>query len=343
MKLRLETALVLINLGLGILPSSCSLQESIDQFMEPDLTPPRFLELRPTGGPEVMLVFDETVRPENETITLDSGDRAALEVVEDFSLVLKPLSPLIPGREYRAALTVEDLCGNSCRFVLPVWGWNPDVPGTLINELNPEGSDNNPDCIELYFPEGGNTAGICLYYGTRHYYDFRYILPSLTVGAGDFLIIHCRREYLDNEISETTDKTTSDGKLSSDTAWDIWLPEDQGLSGANGVLTLYDTPGGTLLDGMVYSDREADPEDDYLGWTSRTFDPVGDLYREGGWKFSSEALDPSEAVYSGYTTATRSLCRDSASGDSDTNRDWHTVPTSEKSFGSINTDDVYAP
>jgi len=343
MNLNRGTLTHLLAIQVSILCSACSFHEGSQLLQEPDLTPPRFLEVSPTESPEVHLIFNETIKTECNMITLDSGESVLLEVFDSTTLALIPQSELIPGHLYKAALTVEDLSGNSCRFILPFWGWNPRLPGVLINEMNPKGSDSNPDCIELYFTKGGNTAGLCLYYGTRNYYDYRYVLPDLEVNDGDYLIIHCRRKFLDEEVSEYEDKAVSGGKLSSDDAWDLWLPEDQGLSGANGVLTIYNTPGGILQDGVVYTDRDPDPEDDYLGWTSRTFDPVADLYSEAGWNFSNENINPKEAVFSGESTATRSICRNSQSFDSDSKDDWHTVPTSQKSFGSINTDEVYSP
>jgi hypothetical protein len=323
--------------------SACSLQCGEDLFLEPDLSPPRLLEISPTDSQDVYILFDEPVKAQSESIQLESGETAQLTVLNETTLTLTPQMPLIPGSPYKAALTVEDTSGNSCRFVLLFWGWNPRVPELLINEFNPQGSESNPDCIELYALSEGNTAGICLYYGTRRYYEYRYILPDIELTEGEYIIIHCRREFLSEEISESRDKTISGGKLSSDKAWDLWLPDDTGLSGANGILTIYNAPEGVLIDGVVYSDREPDPEDDNLGWTSRTFDAAADLYQMGAWAFSDESISPKEAIPSYYTTATRSLCRGSSSLDTDSMIDWHTVPTSGKSFGAINPDEEYAP
>lgn len=320
---------------------ACSLEREDGILSEPDLSPPRLLGVSPVDSPEIRFLFNEPVYPGREKIVLDSGDRAVLSREEGNVMVLIPEEDLIPGKLYKAALTVEDGMGNSCRFVLPFWGWNPDIPRLLINELNPEGSGNNPDCIELYTLQGGNSAGMCLYYGTRRHYEYRYILPSLQLETGDYIIIHCRREYIEGEISESSDRTISTGKLSADTAWDLWLPEDSGLSGANGIVSLYSGVDGIMQDAVVYSERSSDPEDDYLGWTARTFDAAADLFEEGEWKFSSEMIPPEEAVSSHNTTGTRSLCRDSSSGDSDSNADWHTVPTGGKSFGYPNSDEIY--
>ncbi len=327
----------------ALLIGGCSLQNDGKILTEPDLSPPRLLNISPGEEAELLILFDEEICPESESITLNSGDRAGLTVRRGSTLCLQPERELIPGREYRAALTVEDMKGNSCRFVLPFWGWNPELPPLLINELNPDGSDTNPDCIELICLGAGSTAGLCLYYGTSRHYDYRYILPPLRIEAGDYIIIHCRREYTDGEISESTDKAVSTGKMSYDGAWDLWLPEDRGLSGSNGIVSIYDSPGGKIMDGVVYSNRTSDPEDDRLGWTAATFDPAADIYEEEGWDFSSEMIPPEEAAYSGYFSATRSLCRSSDSRDSNSSADWHTVPNSSKSFGWVNTDEEYTP
>ena len=308
-----------------------------------DLSPPRLISMETERGQELYLYFNEALYLPEDTVLLDNSIRAALTIRNENCLVLSPEEDLTPGKACVVSLSVEDKQGNSNNFVIRFWGWNPGLPGLVINEFNPEGSDNNPDTIELYCLHEGNCAGITLHYGTKEHSEYRYILPSLDLKGGDFLLIHCRPEGLPEEINERDRKDQSGGKLASDLAWDLWLPEDSGLSGSNGILSLYESPTGDMLDGVIYSDREADPEDDRLGWTSRTFDAAADMYESGDWLFSSEEISPREAVRSDYTTATRSLCRSSSSEDSDRSADWHTVPTGGKSFGEMNSDEVYIP
>ena len=329
-------------MAIGLL-LSCSMKEHWDYDRELDFSPPVLLEMDASGGPEIDFSFDEPVEVPRNLIILDNGIEANLEVREENHLILCPSETLEPGIPRTAELTVEDLKGNSNTFLIRFWGWNPEIPGTLINEFNPQGSGNNPDTIELYFTKGGNTAGMTLYYGTRNHFSYQFILPGVAVKQGDFLLVHCRPEGLSEEKDEIYQKNLSGGKLASDTAWDLWLPEDAGLSGSNGVLSIYDSPMGNPLDCVIYSDRESEPSDDKLGWTSATFDAVCDAYQRGLWDFSSEEISPSEAVRSEKTTGTRSLCRSSDSEDTDRNEDWHTVPTGEKSFGGVNTDEVYTP
>ena len=63
----------------------------------------------------------------------------------------------------------------------------------------------------------------------------------------------------------------------------------------------------------------------------------------GGWLFSGDLIAPEDCVDPDPSTATRSVCRNSVSDDTDSRTDWHTVPTSMSSFGSVNTDEVYVP
>ncbi len=323
--------------------SGCNLQSCKDGSGSLDFSPPVLLEVQPRQGAEVVLIFNEEVHSLNGENLLESGEEVVLASNGEHGVTVTPVQKLSPGKLYKASLAIEDLSGNSCRFILPFWGWNPEVPSLLINEFNPKGSENNPDCIEFYALTGGNCGGMALYYGSSEFYDYRYVFPALEIEAGDYIILHCRREFSNEEVNEIQRKDLSGGKLACDDAWDLWLPEDRGLSGSNGVLSLYTCPGGKMQDGVVYSNRSGDPEDRYLGWTASVFDGVCQMNGAGQWLFSSDLVPPEEAVSSKYTTATRSLCRSHPPEDTNRAEDWHTVPTGKKSFGKANNNSIYAP
>ncbi len=323
--------------------SACNIQNYKVNAKGIDFSPPVLLEIQTRKGPEVELLFNEKVQHKGESCILESGEEILISGEEGNKIIISPEEELSPGKLYKAALTVEDPKGNSCHFILPFRGWNPNVPSLLINELNPKGSKNSPDCIELYASTGGNCAGMALFYGSARFHKYRYIFPPLELKKGDYIIIHCRREFLDNEKDESSQKDECKGKLCSDEAWDLWLTEDQGLSGSNGVLSLYNCPEGEMLDAVIYTNRSSKPDENHLGWTGQTFDQVSQVNSEKQWLFSSDLIPPEEAVSSKQTTATRSLCRNSLSEDSNTAADWHTVPTGKKSFGKANSDEVYEP
>lgn len=247
------------------------------------------------------------------------------------------------GEMYKCRTDVSDDNGNTLSFIIRYYGWNPDIPTLVINEFNPEGSGNNPDTIELYCRDDGNTAGIALFLGTANDYSESFVLPSLDVLEGDYIIIHMRPEGLIGEITETTDKAVSTGKLASDSAWDLWVDGDKAVSGKNGIISLYTNPFGNIIDAVPYSNRITADSEDYHGWTSATIGMIEELSFLDEWENTEGFIRPENAVNSEGTTGTRSICRNSLSEDNNNRDDWHIVPTGEKSFGQINSDNIYIP
>jgi hypothetical protein len=93
---------------------------------------------------------------------------------------------------------------------------------------------------------------------------------------------------------------------------------------------------------VLYSKRSSASDTLYRGFGSgETLERVEELAREGGWAARAETVRPEDAVNPEESTATRSLCRGSASADTDRAADWHTVPTRGSTFGAENSDEVY--
>ena len=197
-------------------------------------------------------------------------------------------------------------------------------------------------------------GGVVLYEGTPGSHDDRLIFPAFEVSTGDFLIIHFKPEGIPQEIDETAAKDLSGGLDASDQAYDFWVREGAGISGNNGVLSLYDRPGGAILDGVLYSDRTSDSDEKYGGFgTLDSWERAQELTADGGWTISGEQVRPEDAVSPEGSTGTRSICRstdsansafpDGASVDTDTAADWHIVPTRGFTFGEENSDEIYVP
>ena len=125
-------------------------------------------------------------------------------------------------------------------------------------------------------------------------------------------------------------------------AWDFWLAEGGGLSGNNGVITVYAAPDGKLIDGVIYSNRTSESDARYRGFGSKATMARADTLAElGGWQFGGDLVAPEDAISSDATTSTRSLSRDSSATDTDRAADWHTVPTRGATFGAPNNDAVH--
>lgn len=332
-----------IYLSCSISPDTELTQSTPDPEEEKEISPPVLLDSRYDEQGNYRLYFNEEIHLIEETAVIEPEQDSWELGTEGRELVL--LWENIPeeAEEYRLSLTVEDLDGNSNWFIIPFWTPQQDQASLLINETNPKGSGNNPDCIEFYCTRGGTLKGISFYLGCCRENNGSYLFPEMEVQEGDYLILHCSPKGTEDECTEITDKTLSGGLLSSEEAWDFWCPEKLSLPGTSALFTLYTLPqDGKIMDCLVYTNREYLEDDEKLGWTSSIYDQLVKL-EPGAWISEGDIIIPSEALWGDNSTATRSLCRSSLSEDSDRAEDWHTVPTSSKSFGVVNTDECYEP
>ena len=95
------------------------------------------------------------------------------------------------------------------------------------------------------------------------------------------------------EVDETLDMAGSAGLDASPSAFDFWVPGGDGLGGNNGVLSLYERPGGAMLDGVLYSNRTSESDELYGGFgTADTLFRARELVSDGGWKIAGEQRRP---------------------------------------------------
>ena len=323
---------------------SCApLQEAKDNSWG-DLVPPVYLGIKATGPREITVEFDEAVTLNPESLALSEELGAVSPRVEGSNLVLETAVAGAPGTEYHVEGQVEDSAGNSTTFLAAVYGFNAAVPDIIINEFTTQGSSNKPDIVELYLASSGNLGGLTLYEGTVGEWETRYVFPAMELPAGAFVVLHYRPEGIAAEVTETTDPTISGGIDATDSAWDIWIPEGDGLTGNNGAVTLTDQPGGRILDAVLYSNRTSSSDTNYRGFgSSRMLAQAEELFAAGAWTAAGVAIAPEDCIDPEDSTATRSISRGSTPNDSDSAADWHITPTRGATFGSTNSDEVYQP
>ncbi len=308
-----------------------------------DLLPPQVQSVQAVGPGEISISFDEEagLRAEKTRIT---PPLAVSDVTGRAKNVVLRGEQQSPGRMYSLEAEAEDAHGNSASFVAQFYGYNARVPRLLINELTPRGSGNHPDLVELKAMTAGNMGGVVLYLGTPARHDARMVFPPFEVPAGSFLLVHLKPTGDPAEVDETGDTALSKGFDVSDTAYDFWLRDSPGLGGNNGVLTLCDRPGGPCTDGVLYSNRTSQSDERYGGFGSDEMRArAEELVAGGAWKAAGARVTPEDAVNPEGSTGTRSICRSSASTDTDRAEDWHVVPTRKATFGAENSDEVYAP
>ena len=308
-----------------------------------DLVPPHLQSVQSLGPGEISVSFDEDARLAVEKTRISP----ALEVKE----VTGPARSVLlrgqvqePGVRYLLESEAQDAHGNSASFAAEFYGYNSRVPRLLINELTPRGSGNHPDVVELKALTAGNTGGAILYLGTPGSCDARLVFPPFDVAAGSLVVVHLKPSGEPGEVDETTDRAASTGFDVSETAFDFWMRDGKGLGGNNGVVSVFDRPGGTCLDGVLYSNRTAESDELYGGFGSAEMRArAEELVGCGAWKPAGPRVTPEDCVNPEGSTGTRSLCRSSASVDTDRPEDWHIVPTRGATIGAENSDEVYVP
>jgi hypothetical protein len=334
---RLLTLLVL----LGI-PAACGPFQDT-RASEVDLRPPQLQGISSIGPAEVRVEFDEEAALVADSIRI-SPALAVTDITGPGRQMIIRGETQTPGRPYTLEAEAQDANGNRASFMADFYGYNGRVPRLLINEFITQGSGNHPDLVELKALTAGNMGGAVLYQGTPSSFDSRIVFPAFAVGEGAFILVHWKPSGDTGEVDETDDMAASTGFDVSDSAWDLWVAGGKGLSGNNGVLSLYDRPGGNCLDGVLYSNRTSQSDELYRGFGSEgTLTRAEELVKDGGWKSGGARVMPEDAVNPEGSTGTRSMCRQSGSADTDTSADWHIVPTRKATFGAVNCDDVYAP
>ncbi|TFG64074.1 MAG: hypothetical protein E4H36_03950 [Spirochaetales bacterium] len=306
-----------------------------------DTHPPVLLGVETRDSGTLILHFDKST----EIITMDIVPGLALSesVCQETDIVLSFSDSQAPGQEYSLEASVRDEKRNSMDFLTSFYGFNPDIPSLLINEFTTQGSGNHPDLVELFVLSRGNLAGVAFYQGTKTVWEDRFVFPGLIVSPGDYILLHCKPQGLPEELNEVSVRDSSGGLDASASAWDFWLDGGTGLSGNNGVLSVYANPYGAIIDAVLYSNRTSASDEDYRGFGSAdTMEKADELAETGAWTASGDLAAPEDAVNPEDSTSTRSVCRNSLSGDTDGKEDWHIVPTGRYSFGRQNSDEVYA-
>ncbi len=308
-----------------------------------DLVPPVYQGIQTIDAKTVAVDFDETVLVDVSSVVVSKSLGKPTATVAGSRLLVATEGASVPGTEYHIEGRVEDGAGNSTTFLAAFYGHNDRVPTVVINELTPQGSSSRPDVVELFVSTAGNLGGVTLYEGTPGTWETRYVFPGLELPAGAYVVVHYRPEGIPEEVTETTDPAESGGVDAVETAWDVWIPEGDGLTGNNGAVTLTGQPFGEILDAVIYSNRTSASDNDYRGFGStRMLYQAEELFAAGAWlSASGNTIVPEDCINPEDSTATRSISRSSESTDTDRSDDWHITPTRGASFGSVNTDEVY--
>src|SRR6056297_3393266 len=219
--------------------SCCSPIPDQRVLLKEDFRPPVFIGTEIPDGSRVLLRFSEAVElvdgcfNSSPELTLDNA------VGRENQLELNFSEAMSPGEEYSLEVTVTDRASNSNTLLAKVYGFNPRIPRVLLNEITTQGSTSNPDKVEIKVLSEGNTAGLAILEGTADFTEHCKILPPVEVAPGDYLVIHFKPTGTPDEIDETDSTIQCTATDASDYGLDFWVFEGSGLSGNNGVISIY--------------------------------------------------------------------------------------------------------
>jgi len=309
-----------------------------------DLDPPQLLGIEVADERTIVIRFSEPISLIRGSLKIDPVIEISKAQLINKEMHVQLLENQNAGKEYSIESTVRDDHGNRLKFISCFYGHNSSVPDICINEFSVRGSGKHPDLVELYASTGGDMAGVCLYFGSSSVWKQQFVFPSFEIPAGTYVLVHFKPEGIADEKDELEDMTVSKGYDSSAEAYDFWLRGGSGLSGNNGVLSLYSAPEGKLLDAVIYSNRTSTSDERYRGFGSRDMlDMVEEIMMQDGWAATEGEITPEDAITPEGSTGTRSICRDATSLDSNTRDDWHIAPTRGASFGRQNGNERYMP
>ena len=322
---------------------SCPLLTLGGKALSSDSSPPRFLEASVPDEESVRLTFDKKCAVVENRLMIGELSVSEIQTSEDGIITVKT-APQIPGKEYVVDITVTDGAGNTTTLLWAFYGFNSRLPTIQLNEISVNASGNNhADAVELLCLSNGNLAGMCLYEGSPADFDTLFVFPNVEVKKGEMILVHYKPEGLPEEVQELNALDESGGKNSHPNARDFWVEGGDGLTGTNGALTLYNTPGGRLIEAFLYSNRTTASDTAYNGFGSDSFlINVTEITEAGGWNWPLGQPRPEDCVHSKGITSTRTVNRrpDSPPG---TKESWFIGATGTASLGETNTTEEYSP
>ncbi|MFP4375320.1 MAG: hypothetical protein ACLFPO_13385, partial [Spirochaetaceae bacterium] len=261
---------------------ACAPLEDTVYFADQDFTPPSMVSIEAVGPTTIVARFTEDTTAESAYVSAELGEVDARADGREVTFETEQAGEV--GRSYQLEAVVADAAGNTMSFVETIYGYNSDVPAVLINEVTTQGSAGHPDVVELRLLSAGNLGGLTLYAGAPGEHDGRLVFPAVELPKEAYVVVHFKPEGLPEEVDELEDPAASGGLDASDTAWDFWVPDGSGISGNNGAVSLYEQPGGRLIDAVVYSNRTSASDERYRGFgTKRALAMVDRVAADGGW------------------------------------------------------------
>jgi len=293
-----------------------------------------FLNCRAVSQDEVEFDFSRPVtikylnfEPEMPVDSMESGSTVKVKFKE------KPES----GKLINANLLAEDGKKNTLNALVSFRARNDRMPKLVINEICAEtasaAAGKKEEFIEFKTKSAGNLGAMRVVINgnstaaKKTVYEF----SPLEVKKDEFLVLHLRAYNSDSidEYGERLDESA--GVNATAAARDFWMRGEAKLLHKTAMIYVLDQDD-NVIDAVILSENP-DP-----WWTKDYFAETAEfLFNSGAWKSPDGGVcGPQDAVASGKTTNTRTICRDETVEDSNTAKDWYVTDTSCATVGKPN-------
>jgi hypothetical protein len=302
----------------------------VEEILGSSSEAPVFLSYQPLSAREISFQFSLPV----EVRSLNLEPPLPVESVSEGSGVKLILGENPRGGErFIADLLVEDSAGNTLNVLIPFRTKNDRAPRILINELRTEYSKPRTEFVELKTLEAGNLGALRLYIAGNTKSPLVFEFPPVEVAGDEYIVLHLRT--LDSDtgaVNETgPDLTLSKGNEAGSKARDFWIPDSAKLLHKTDAVYLTDQED-RIIDAVMLSET---PDS---WWSKEEFVQAADmLYGQEAWlSGDGKIAGPQDAVITGKTTATRSICREESVSDGNDAGDWYITANSSATPGARN-------
>jgi len=292
---------------------------------------PVFRECRAVSENEIEFEFSGPVKitslnfePVLKVASIENGSTVRVTLEENTE----------PGILLTADLLAEDGNRNTINVLVPLRARNNRMPTLVINELCTEASNEKTEFIELKMNSDGNLGAMRVVIlgnsnaSKRTIYEF---MP-VEVKKSDYVVIHLRTVEQSCINENNGDIKESSSKNSSPSAWDFYVPGSTKLMQQAATAVYVLDQDDNVLDAVMISENQDT-------WWKKDYyaEAAGFLFEKGAWKSADgKVCGPADAVNSGTTTNTRTICRDETVEDTNTAADWYIVYTSNATPGKPN-------
>jgi hypothetical protein len=316
---------------------SCSTGEAAAQIVGLSSELPVFLGCRAVSERDIEFLFSLPV----QVVSLEFSPALEAESLEGGSTVkVRLVQGPGPGEPVSVELVAQDAASNTITVLVPFRGRNTRLPGLLITELrteysNPAGTANpRSEFIEIKALSAGNLGAVRVYIAGNTKKPLVYEFAPVELKAGEYVVLHlrsiggeaCRDEY-------GSDLDLSGGAEALGGVRDFWIPGSAKLLHKTDAVYLLDQDG-AALDAVMLAEETED------WWSKEHFEEAANmLCGHEAWSAPGGAVcGPAEAVNTAAikTSATKSVSRDEARGDSNTAADWYITAQGGASPGKPN-------